>query len=138
MKDSLAYFSVLCAVVLTAACAGPESNSDDVENEQDSQGELTPQDCAGFDSIEDCTEAGCGTARVIRKGSIVDDACTMKPADDEVCVAEKAGSNVETEYTRVADDGTREVWTFSQNVGPVHGWTQCSETDLGDHCGCER
>lgn len=104
--------------------------------------ELTAEECASYETEEACFDAGCGEAGWVGigwKGTVTDGMCEAKPASGNHCFLQEDDigyANVATAYSRVLEDGTKEVWGVSADIGPVSGWTKCPLGGPNRNCGC--
>lgn len=134
-RAKVSFLTIILAV--SYGCSG--ADGDNSNTAQD----LTASECASYESEDACADAGCGGAPWVGiswKGTIVDGACQVKAASGEYCFLQTddiGASQVMTSYTRVLDDGTREVWGVSADIGTVEGWERCSTAGLGHDCGCD-
>ncbi len=127
--------SIAVAASLTLSCSSTDKDG--------RAQELTAEECASYETEEACFDAGCGAAPWVGlgwKGIVTDGICEVEPASGNHCFLQEDdvgyAQHVAT-YSRVLEDGTKEVWSVSADIGPVSGWEQCPRTGPDKNCGCE-
>ena len=128
MKTKLLVFCVILAIT---GCSG----DDDVDPQ------AKAAECEAITHPGFCdARPGCGTATVLGRAVIGEDGCSYdEQISERACFAVQAEpvDDQETSYTRRDEAGARHVMRLKGEHTDLLDWQPCTETMLGDDCGCD-
>ena len=99
-----------------------------------------PPECEQYSDDQDaCRKAGCLPQGAYMATFNADGMCEIEVTGPPptICVyTEDTLSNSASTFYFRNNAPTEDIRVFSSDLGEVHGWTRCQDTDRGQQCGC--